>query len=129
MSAEEQSPYKIIGEEDGVRKLVDRFYFHMDTNPNAKRCRDLHLESLDIVSEKLVLFLQGWLGGPQTYVEKYGHPKMRKRHFPFKIGYRERDEWLLCMRDAIDDMKLDASFDNMLYQSFRQFAERMRNQD
>jgi len=125
----EDLPYYKLGGEEGISKLVERFYFHMDTNPSAKSCRELHGKTLDSAATKLGMFLSGWLGGPSLYIEKYGHPRMRKRHFPFQIGAQQRDEWLLCMRDAMNDMKLDAEFDHYLWQAFRRFSEHMRNQD
>jgi hemoglobin len=123
------TPYLLVGEEKGLRKLVNKFYFYMDTLPEAKECRALHGKSLDSSNEKLFLFLSGWLGGPSLYIEKYGHPRMRKRHFPFKIGVLERDQWLLCMRKAMDDMKLNKEFNKYLSESFKSFAEHMRNVD
>jgi hemoglobin len=129
LNQDEVVPFDVIGGEKGIEFLVSRFYHHMDTNPNAKECRDLHQKSLEGAAYKLKLFLSGWLGGPQLYIEKYGHPMMRKRHFPFKIGTKERDQWLLCMREAMNDMKLEANFDHYLYEAFRRFAEHMRNSD
>lgn len=119
--------YTRIGGAEIIQNLVDRFYFHMDTNPNVKECRALHKESLNSANKKLFMFLSGWLGGPQLFIEAYGHPMMRRRHLPFKIGTLERDQWLLCMRLALDDIKLEASLDNELYQGFRRFADHMRN--
>lgn len=121
------TPYLLIGEEKGLKSLVDKFYFYMDTLPEAKRCRDLHKESLESANEKLFLFLSGWMGGPNLYVEKYGHPRMRMRHFPFKITHQERDEWLLCMGRAMDDMKFHPELRAYLDDAFSRFAEHMRN--
>ena len=129
MLQDDTTPYQTIGEEKSLRLLVDRFYHHMETNPNAKNCRNLHKGDLAPIAEKLFDFLSGWLGGPQLFIEKYGHPMMRKRHFPFAIGPQERDEWLLCMRLAMDEMKLEAQFDHYLYDAFRRFAEHMRNRN
>jgi hemoglobin len=129
LNPEDITPYLLIGEEKGIAKLVDRFYHYMDTLEEAKQCRDLHGKSLDSSSEKLKMFLSGWMGGPSPYIEKYGHPRMRKRHFPFKITILERDQWLICMRKAMDDMKLNSEFDEYLYESFKSFAEHMRNSD
>ncbi|WP_081653343.1 group II truncated hemoglobin [Bacteriovorax sp. DB6_IX] len=122
-------PYDKIGGEKGIETLVTRFYHHMDTLDSAKQCRDLHGKSLDSAAQKLKMFLSGWLGGPSLYIQKYGHPRMRKRHFPFAIGTLERDQWLLCMREAMNDMKLEPEFDHYLWQAFRRFAEHMRNRD
>ena len=126
---EDITPYLLIGEEKGISKLVDRFYFYMDSLVEAEDCRNLHGASLDSANEKLKMFLSGWLGGPSLYIEKYGHPKMRRRHFPFKIGIAERDQWLICMRRAMDDMNFNSEFDGYLFDSFNSFAEHMRNVD
>ncbi len=129
LTEEDIIPYLLIGEKKGLAKLVDRFYFYMDELPEAKECRELHGKTLDSANMKLNMFLSGWLGGPSLYIEKYGHPKMRRRHFPFKIGTVERDQWLLCMRKAMDDMKFNKEFDKYLYETFKSFAEHMRNVD
>lgn len=129
LKEEDITPYLLIGEEKGIRRLVDRFYHHMDTLEEAKNCRELHVGSLEPVKEKLFMFLSGWFGGPPLFTESFGHPKMRRRHFPFEIGTIERDEWLLCMRKAMDDLKLNGEFDQYLWQSFTSFAEHMRNRD
>lgn len=129
LNPEDITPYLLIGEDKGLHKLVDKFYFYMDTLAEAQECRKLHQSSLESANEKLKMFLSGWLGGPSLYTEKYGHPKMRRRHFPFKVGVVERDQWLLCMRRAMDDMKFNSEFDGYLYESFKSFAEHMRNVD
>lgn len=129
VASSELTPYIAMGGEQAINELVDRFYHHMDTNPNAKRCRDLHHESLNGAAMKLKMFLSGWLGGPSLYIEKYGHPRMRKRHFPFKIGEREKNEWLLCMREALNDMNFESQLDHQLWQGFRRFADHMKNSD
>lgn len=122
-----KSPYERIGGESGLRQLVTEFYRVMDTAPEAKRCRDLHHESLSEASEKLFLFLSGWLGGPNLYIEKYGHPRMRKRHFPFVITVIHRDEWLWCMKQSLDVHPANKKFKAELFDSFKAFAEHMRN--
>jgi truncated hemoglobin YjbI len=50
------------------------------------------------------MYLSGWLGGPQLFVEAYGHPRLRARHLPFAIGETERDQWLMCMRMAMEEV-------------------------
>ncbi|HND47437.1 MAG TPA: group II truncated hemoglobin, partial [Anaerolineales bacterium] len=98
----EQSLYELLGGEEGVRTLVDRFYDLMDSSPEAKDVRALHAKSLKQAREKLFMFLSGWSGGPPLYIEKFGHPRLRMRHMPFVIGTRERDQWLWCMNHAVD---------------------------
>ena len=123
-----QTPYELIGGEAGVRELVDRFYDHMDELEEAKGIRDLHATSLRVSREKLFLFLSGWLGGPDLYVQQYGHPMLRRRHLPFAIGQAERDQWLLCMNRAMDDMQLPEELITQLQQAFWRTADHMRNQ-
>jgi hemoglobin len=121
------TPYEIIGGEERVRELVDRFYDYMDELEEAKVIRSLHARSLRGSRDKLFLFLSGWLGGPDLYVQQYGHPRLRARHLPFSIGIRERDQWMLCMRRALDDMGLDKTFRDRLEQAFLSTADHMRN--
>jgi len=126
---ENKNYYKLMGEKKGLTKLVDRFYFHMDALPQAKECRDLHINDLGPVKEKLVLFLMGWFGGPADYQKKYGHPMMRKRHLPFPIGPKERDQWLMCMDVALRDHDISSEDHEYIHSSFINFAERMRNRE
>jgi hemoglobin len=121
------SLYDAIGGEDGVRRLVDRFYDHMDQDRGAAHIRSMHARSLRVSREKLFLFLSGWLGGPDLYVQKFGHPMLRRRHLPFSIGKRERDEWLACMRLALDEVIADPQLRERLMQGFESTADHMRN--
>ena len=77
--------------------------------------------------EKLFLFLSGWFGGPDLYVQKYGHPRLRARHLPFSTGIEERDQWIYCMRQAMSDVGLDARLQEELHQAFFRTADFMRN--
>ncbi|MEW8522610.1 MAG: group II truncated hemoglobin [Candidatus Thiodiazotropha endolucinida] len=127
--SQDQTPYERIGGEAAVRELVDRFYNLMDQQQEAKKIRDLHAKSLKISREKLFLFLSGWLGGPDLYVQKYGHPRLRARHLPFSIGIEERDQWIYCMRKALSAMDLDVKLQEELNQAFFRTADFMRNRD
>lgn len=126
---ETQSLYDLLGGEMGVRALVDRFYDLMESAPEAKEIRALHAPSLKQSREKLFLFLSGWSGGPPLYMEKYGHPRLRMRHMPFPIGGRERDQWLWCMKRAIEAGNFHPSVVEHLNQRFSEIADFMRNQD
>jgi hemoglobin len=123
------SHYDLMGGDAGVRKLVHRFYEIMDESPEAWEIRKLHPEDLSGSIDKLYMFLSGWLGGPQLYVEKHGHPMLRRRHFPFPIGERERDQWLMCMNQALDEMDIDSIFREQLKASFHKVADHMRNRE
>ncbi|MFN6204181.1 MAG: group II truncated hemoglobin [Acidobacteriota bacterium] len=121
--------FEMIGGETKVRALVDRFYDLMETKPEAAGILALHPPDLQSSREKLFLFLVGWLGGPPLYVQKYGHPRLRARHMPFPIGESERDQWLLCMKQALDEV---VELDHLrlhLYQAFFSLADFMRNQE
>jgi hemoglobin len=119
--------YERIGEDEGLKQLVMSFYDYMDTLPEAKTIRDLHAKDLRSAREKLYMFLSGWMGGPDRYIAAYGHPRLRARHLPFPIGTEERDQWLMCMRKALDDMEIDTMFKEQLMSSFTQTANHMMN--
>lgn len=123
------TPYALIGGEPAVRALVDRFYDLMDTAPEATAVRALHARSLKVSREKLFKFMSGWLGGPQLYVEEYGHPRLRMRHFPFAIDAVARDEWLWCMERALDEQAMPVELRDYLRQRLQALAEQMRNRD
>ena len=131
MSTEEKppldSPFAWIGGEAAVRSLVDRFYDLMDMEPGFKALRDAHGSSLDGARDKLFWFLCGWLGGPSHYTERFGHPRLRMRHMPFAIGVRERDQWLACMAQAMQEVQLPEVLQTRLQESFFQTADWMRN--
>ena len=103
------TPFEWIGGEPRVKLLVDRFYDLMDLEPGYKALRAAHGPDLASAREKLNWFLCGWMGGPQHYVERFGHPRLRARHMPFSIGILERDQWLACMDQAMDDVGVDAT--------------------
>lgn len=119
--------YELMGGDAGIRRLVDRFYDLMDTSPEAANVRALHAASLKQSREKLYMYLTGWTGGPPIYVEKYGHPRLRARHLPFTIGERERDEWLWCMDQAIDEQPMPDDLRVALRQKLHELADFMRN--
>ncbi|MDR0261559.1 MAG: group II truncated hemoglobin [Comamonas sp.] len=131
MQIEEKPPYDTpfewIGGEDKVRALVDRFYDLMDLEPGYKELRDAHGSSLQDARDKLFWFLCGWLGGPDHYQQRFGHPRLRMRHMPFSIGILERDQWLACMDQAMGDVGVDEKLRSRLGQSFFQTADWMRN--
>ena len=120
--------YERIGGEEKIRALVTRFYDHMDELPETYGIRKLHAEDLSGSRQKLYDFLTGWMGGPQLYVEKHGHPMLRRRHLPFPIGDSERDQWMYCMRLALNEVVEDEKLRAELLQAFTKVADHMRNQ-
>ncbi|MGR9114252.1 MAG: group II truncated hemoglobin [Gammaproteobacteria bacterium] len=126
-SVQQKTPYELIGGAKAVLSLVDRFYFFMDTLPEAAGIRAMHQQSLAEASEKLYKYLTGWLGGPDLFVQQYGHPRLRARHFPFAIGEAERDQWMLCMNKALDEMPMESWLKEDLRQALQQLATHMIN--
>lgn len=96
----DQTPYDLFGGEPLLRALCARFYELMDTLPEAQAVRAVHPPSLASAEQKLFEYLTGWLGGPPLYTDKYGHPRLRMRHFVAPIGRAEIEGWLLCFRQA-----------------------------
>ena len=119
--------FEQLGGESAVRVLVDRFYDLMDLEDGYRVIRALHPAELEGSRDKLFWFLCGWLGGPQHFVERFGHPRLRARHLPFSIGILERDQWLACMRQAVNDSGVDALLADRLAEAFFNTADWMRN--
>jgi hemoglobin len=128
-SMNDSSTYNKLGGEIGLRNLVDRFYDLMDELPEAKSIRALHPQDLTQSRDKLFMFLSGLFGGPPLYVQQFGHPMLRARHLPFRIGVSERDQWLLCMNQAIDQLVSDQQLVGQLKINFARTADHMRNID
>jgi len=122
----DNTPFEAIGGEAGVRALVDAFYDHMDRDVHAKAIRSMHV-NLSQSRDKLFWFLCGWLGGPQHYVERFGHPRLRMRHAPFAIDQAARDAWMKCMSDAMDDRGIDGPLRAFLDARFDHLATFMIN--
>jgi hemoglobin len=118
-----------LGGEARVRELVDRFYDLMQLEPAYAGIRKLHAADLAHARDKLFWFLCGWLGGPQHYVERFGHPRLRARHMPFEIGEAERDQWMACMRQAMEELEIDRRLRTELGAAFHKTADFMRNRE
>lgn len=126
-NTEPASFYDALGGEPAVRRLVQRFYHLMDTLPEAKACRDIHPPSLSGSEQKLFEYLTGWLGGPPLYTSKYGHPRLRQRHFAAPIGESERAGWMLCFERALAETITDPKHRDMLLDPVRKLALHMQN--
>ena len=123
----QDTPFARIGGEEAVRALVDRFYDLMDLEPAYAALRATHGSDLAKARQHLFWFLCGWLGGPQHYTGRFGHPRLRQRHMPFTIGIRERDQWLACMDQAMGETEVEPALRARLQASFFQTADWMRN--
>ena len=126
------TPFEWIGGEANVKALVERFYDLMDLEPDYINLRAAHAGPLDNARQRLFWFLCGWLGGPQYYTEKFGHPMLKMRHMPQQtgvgsIGIKECDQWLACMDQAMVETGVDEALRGRLNTSFFQTADWMRN--
>ena len=127
-----QSLFDLLGGEpeatNQIRAIVEAFYDVMDSDEKAKPIRQMHPEDLTSSREKLFMFLCGWTGGPQLYTERYGHPFLRRRHLPFKIGEEERDQWIYCMTKGLLNLKMEEEKIKALLNALYPIADFMRNQ-
>jgi hemoglobin len=121
------TPFDMIGGEPKIHALVERFYDLMDLEPQYAALRAVHGSDLTKARQHLFWFLCGWLGGPQHYTDRFGHPRLRARHMPFPIGILERDQWLACMDQAMGETGVPQALRERLKESFFQTADWMRN--
>lgn len=119
--------YDLLGQEPGIRKLVDRFYDLMDTLPEAQAIRAMHPEDLSESRDKFHWFLVGRFGGPPMYEERIGHPRLRGRHMPFAIDDEAAEAWMLCMEQALSEQVEQPMIRQGLTDFFRQIATFLRN--
>jgi hemoglobin len=125
--AQRAAAFEALGGETLVQALVERFYDLMELDPAYAALRAVHGPDLAQAREKLTWFLCGWLGGPQHYTERFGHPRLRMRHMPYSIGILERDQWLACMDQAMGEVGMAEAVRLRLHDSFFQTADWMRN--
>jgi hemoglobin len=120
-----ESLYEAIGGEVTFRRLVDTFYASVSRDPVL---RALYPEDdLGPAAERLRLFLMQYWGGPTTYSERRGHPRLRMRHAPFAINSAARDAWLRHMREALDSLDLPPAHADALWDYLTRAAESLRN--
>jgi hemoglobin len=122
-----QTPYELLGGEDGVKELASAFYDAMDKKTEAADIRAMHKDNLEEIKEKLFEFLSGWMGGPRLYVDKYKTICLTEPHAPYEIGARERDAWLACMDDALEAIGADDDLKTMLKKPLFMIADTVRN--
>ena len=125
--AQRAAAFEALGGEPLVEALVERFYDLMELDPAYTALRAVHGPDLTQARQKLTWFLCGWLGGPQHYTERFGHPRLRMRHMPYTIGILERDQWLACMDQAMAEVGMAEAVRLRLRDSFFQTADWMRN--
>jgi hemoglobin len=126
MAAEEPgSFYVAVGGRPTFERLVRRFYAGVANDP------PLHAlypeEDLEPAIERLTGFLEQYWGGPTTYSDNRGHPRLRMRHMPFKVDPDQRDRWLRHMRDAVDELDLPPLYESELWGYLERAAHAMVN--
>jgi hemoglobin len=120
-----ESFFVAVGGEPTFRRLVQRFYEGVADDPPL---RALYPETdLAGAVDRLTLFLIQYWGGPTTYSDQRGHPRLRMRHVPFLIDSAQRDRWLKHMRDAVDSLDLAPEHEAVLWRYLSTAAESMRN--
>ncbi len=117
--------YDAVGGEETFRRLVSDFYAGVATDPVL---RPLYPdEDLSAAQDRLTMFLAQYWGGPRTYSEQRGHPRLRLRHVPFAIGERERVAWLSHMRSAVDSLELPVEYATALWDYLESAAFSLQN--
>lgn len=119
--------YDWIGGEATVRRLVERFYGLMDSDPEVATIRAMHKDDLAPVRESLFEYLSGWLGGPPLFIQKRGSPCIAKAHKPFKIDDDAVGQWMKCMSQAMVDVGIDEQYRQMLEPAFGRVADALKN--
>lgn len=125
--------FELLGGEasgtENIRLLVETFYDIMESDPKAAPLRAMHPADLTSAREKLFMFLNGWTGGPQLYIERYGHPMLRARHMPFPVDESARDQWMYCMIKAMHQLDYEDLLMKRLAEQLYGVADFMRNRE
>lgn len=124
------TPFALLGGEEPVRALVERFYDAMERSEpelTALHACDPPGKVTRTTRERFALFLIGWLGGPQEYMKRYGHPRLRMRHAHVQVDRAMRDAWLRAMAIALDESAVGGDVRGFLDQRFAEVADFMRN--
>lgn len=123
------TPYDIIGGEEGVITLANRFYDIMESDPQAEALYAIHPKPLDNIRRVFAMYLSMWLGGPNDYEQERGHPRLRARHLPFKVTPTLKAQWMYCMKKALYEQVDNIALADNLTQALNQLADHMVNTD
>ena len=118
--------YRAAGELPGITRLVDAFYRHMETLPEAKVVLDMHPANLELSRKKLTYFLSGWLGGPRLYSEHFGSISIPSVHRHLQVDGAAKNAWMLCMKKAVSEQSYKPAFQRYLIEQLAIPAERVR---
>lgn len=122
-----QSAFERIGGREGLQRLAVRFYEIMETRPEAAGIRAMHKSDLGPVADSLSEFLMGWIGGPRDWFMREGRPCIMSLHRALPIGTSERDQWLVCMKQAMAETVADSELCTELEPAFFRIADAMRS--
>lgn len=122
------TPYEIIGKEDGVRALASAFYESMNELEEAEEVRAMHAANLDLIKQKLFEYLNGWLGGPHLYKDKYGTICLTDPHQPYPIGEEQAKQWMACWERALEKVDAPEQFRTMTREPIQRMATFLINQ-
>ena len=123
---ENKTPYEILGDK-GIKDLANAFYEAMEELPLAADIKAMHSDNLDHVKRMLAAYLTGWMGGPPVYLAVKGTVCLTEPHEPFRIGPKERDQWLACMNEALNKIGASDDLKSMLKDPLFRVAETVRN--
>ncbi|MGI2111232.1 group II truncated hemoglobin [Shewanella frigidimarina] len=123
----QSNAYDLIGGDKVIRTIAHDFYQQMQTRSETQALLAMHRSPMQESEQKLYEFLSGWLGGPQLYQQKHGHPALRARHMHFAIDESMRDQWLICMRAAIQNNIKKPEHQQVIIQAISALADNMRN--
>lgn len=130
MAAPAATPFELLGGPDKVRSLVEKFYDVMsDREPVLARLHPCDPDGrvARVPRDRFALFLIGWLGGPDDYVEQHGHPRLRMRHGRVPVNVAMRDAWLRCMTAAMEELEIRGDVRGFLDARFAEVADFLRN--
>ena len=121
-------PYDLLGGEAELRALVQAFYRQMKTSDEAPGLKAMHKKDTTDIENRLFKYLSSWLGGPSLFMEERGSMCITDAHRPFRIGQKERDEWLRCWDLAMDEVGVPDEFRDMVKKPMFRVADMLRNQ-
>jgi hemoglobin len=121
----EKTLFERVGGEATFEQLISHFYALVSVNPIL---RPMYPDDdFQAAAERLMLFLMQYWGGPHTYSEMRGHPRLRMRHAQFSIDSKARDAWLACMKSAVDELKIEESDREELWNYLEMAAHSLLN--
>lgn len=121
------SLYELIGGAQGLEQLVKAYIDVLRTRPEAQHLRSLYPDNLDHYELRMIEFLSGWLGGPALYLERHGMPMLREKHRGMPIDAQVRDEWMFCMRLALEKTIQDNDLRVTLEGAFWRMADSLKH--